>query len=655
MTEGGTNSYAYRNPLDLPRIAFSDIVANGAEGVFVEEPGSPRRFTRSAPTFHDDPDGVGLFPAFQDLAVVSPPVFTASLRHVTLAGFRSILRDDGTFINDLGHLTPQDCEGFVSGLGASNELGPLRPTATPGVFAGDLDAYPQVRLDGPVVLLTSAEPGNFGSFLYREIVKWLNVRHGPDAWRLLVHLPNRSFEDLLELAGAPMDRVIRHDIHTVYRIEQAIAPGVRAPFAFLDPQMRALFAAMREKCATGERGRRIYVSRLSVSAINPNGRVMRNEAEFSSRLKTAGFERVEPEQLSARQQIALFASADFVLGPSGSGMFNCVFCRPGTKLVDIESEPHWIYPHCNLFASSGLDYAILEGRAEDRDFSVHHKPWRVDIDAVLKRIASWDERGDAPAVVEAADGPAEKARDAGFWTMRAAGGEGFLSFLQRVHRTLRPQTYLEIGVAQGSSLELAHCASIGVDPAFAIERPIYGVKPACLLYRMTSDDFFRRYDPTVILGQPIDLAFLDGLHWYEALLRDFINTERHCKPNSVIFLHDCLPPDAYVGRRLSEDHRRRNESAYPDWWAGDVWKVLSILLAHRPDLKIEVFDCAPTGLVAVSNLNPQSTTLEDRFSEIVAGYKDATLGDDGDALFGRVERLDPSRFTAPELASRFPL
>ena len=58
---------------------------------------------------------------------------------------------------------------------------------------------------------------------------------------------------------------------------------------------------------------------------------------------------------------------------------------------------------------------------------------------------------------------------------------------------------------------------------------------------MTSDEFFAKFDPRDALGSKIDLAFLDGQHLFEYVLRDFMNTEAVCEENSFILLHDCSP------------------------------------------------------------------------------------------------------------------
>jgi capsular polysaccharide biosynthesis protein len=641
--------FVYRNPLDLTRISYADIVANAAEGVHVEQPETVRLFPRAAPIFHDDPDGVGLFRPFHDIVVTYPPVFTTSLRDVTLVGFRSVLSRDGFFLNDVGHLGLQEIHDFVRSLGRSNEIGHLVPVGDEGVFSHAPNGQPEVHLEGPVVLLTSGEAGNFGSFLYRDLIKLVNLIDIPANWRFLIHIAEDTYAQFLDLAGLEMRRVIRHDPRTVYHIDQAIIPGLRNPFALADPQTRAFYDGLRARCDSGARGRRLYISRHSINAGRPTGRVMLNEAELIERLRPIGFEIVEPQYLTATEQIAAFASADLVVGPSGSGMFNAVFCRPGTKLIDIESEPHWIYPHCCLFASSGLQYGIFEGLAANRDWSVHHKPWQVNIEALLRRIATFAPQEGTPmsdTLVPNTPPEITEAARAPLWSVPDLTGEDYTTVLQRFHKTFRPKNYLEIGVSDGASLELANCFSIAIDPSFAIHRPAVNNKPGCCFYQMTSDNFFQKYDPTAILGQSIDMAFLDGMHWFEYLLRDFINVERHCNRNSVIFMHDCMPTDEYIGRRDMNDHVLKQRSAHPDWWAGDVWKTLAILLKFRPDLRIVVFNASPTGLIAVTRLDPSSTLLADQYYNLVEEYKDRTLTDHGDAYYNSMMIVDTGHFVS---------
>ena len=238
-----------------------------------------------------------------------------------------------------------------------------------------------------------------------------------------------------------------------------------------------------------------------------------------------------------------------------------------------------------------------------------------------------------------------------FWSAPDLAGEDYTVVLKRFHTTFTPQTYLEIGVSGGASLKLANCFSIGIDPNFNIDPSALHNKPACCFYQMSSDKYFEKYDPSLIFGQPVEMAFLDGLHLFECLLRDFINVERYCKSNSVIFLHDCIPTDEYVCRRDINDPKLKERSAHPDWWAGDVWKVPDILRKVRPDLRIVIFNAAPTGLIAVTNLDPSSTVLGDRYFSLIEDYKDQTLTEHGDAYYRSLNLLDTRRYASFEALS----
>jgi len=199
-------------------------------------------------------------------------------------------------------------------------------------------------------------------------------------------------------------------------------------------------------------------------------------------------------------------------------------------------------------------------------------------------------------------------------------GVGYLQVLRTLHEVLQPRNYFEIGSFTGQSLALADCASLAVDPDFLFEdaalmRRIVS-KPRLLLFRMASDLFFQRHDPAALLGDKVQLAFLDGMHRCEFLLRDFINTERHCAPNSIIALHDCVPVEepmtdrSYLARPPIVPHRRH-------WWTGDVWRTARLLRRMRPDLSFTTLDAPASGVVLVTNLDPGSTVLLDRYDEHV--------------------------------------
>ncbi len=233
-------------------------------------------------------------------------------------------------------------------------------------------------------------------------------------------------------------------------------------------------------------------------------------------------------------------------------------------------------------------------------------------------------------------------------------GLNYGHFLRTLHERLTPRTYLEIGVRTGATFKLADCAAIAIDPEFMLKGDVTGKKPLCLQFQETSDAFFAHRDPTALLGAPLDMAFLDGMHLFEFLLRDFINTERHAHRNAVIVLHDCLP--AHIGMSRRERSAARSPFPYNGWWTGDVWKIVPVLRQYRPDLSVEILDCWPTGLVLVTNLDPTSTTLSDAYTDIVARHE--AEGEDP-ALYERywqgVEITQSRKLTPEQIASRYNL
>lgn len=189
-------------------------------------------------------------------------------------------------------------------------------------------------------------------------------------------------------------------------------------------------------------------------------------------------------------------------------------------------------------------------------------------------------------------------------------GPSYRDILRRLHEVLRPRTYLEIGVEHGTTLALAAHSEhvIGIDPA---PSPPGRVLPARARYfQMTSDAFFERHARSDVLPAAVDLAFIDGKHWFDYALRDFRSVEAWCTPGSTVVLHDCLPVARAAASRVRQTR----------FWVGDTWKALECLLAERPDLEVSVIPCYPSGLVIVRGLDPASSVLPEKLDELVARY-----------------------------------
>ena len=219
-------------------------------------------------------------------------------------------------------------------------------------------------------------------------------------------------------------------------------------------------------------------------------------------------------------------------------------------------------------------------------------------------------------------------------------GEMYTEVLRRLHQVRAPQTYFEIGTLHGDTLRLSQCRSVAVDPIFQLTDPTAFDRSRITLREMTSDDYFAGYNPQDDLGGPIDLAFLDGMHEFPYVLRDFNNTEKACKPGSIIALHDCIPRDYFMTRPHRDVGVIQKPSRYPGYWTGDVWKMVPVLRKYRPGLNLRCLDALPTGLAICTNLDPASRVLADNYDAIISEWGALELDDFGMRELFAIARID---------------
>ena len=216
-----------------------------------------------------------------------------------------------------------------------------------------------------------------------------------------------------------------------------------------------------------------------------------------------------------------------------------------------------------------------------------------------------------------------------------AGRPSLHALMRVLHRTLKPRTYLEVGVFMGDSLKLARRAAVGIDPAPQVTQRL---PVTAHVVATTGDDFFSqprpleqvfkhggvptaaltqrpRLLPRWLKGAPrrrdgelfAELALIDGMHHAEFALRDFINIERNSAPWSVIVFDDNLP----------ENHEQALRARATEAWTGDVFRVEEVLKKYRPDLVTVRVDIG-TGALLVFALDHLNRRLTNFYDQIVA-------------------------------------
>ena len=107
--------------------------------------------------------------------------------------------------------------------------------------------------------------------------------------------------------------------------------------------------------------------------------------------------------------------------------------------------------------------------------------------------------------------------------------------------------YLEIGCDRNQLFSRINIQNkVGVDPASGGN------------VRETSDNFFEKNKDM------FDIIFIDGLHIYEQVKKDILNSIKYLNDEGVILIHDCLP----------DSMAKQAVPRYKMQWNGDVWKAI---------------------------------------------------------------------------------
>jgi glycosyltransferase involved in cell wall biosynthesis len=147
--------------------------------------------------------------------------------------------------------------------------------------------------------------------------------------------------------------------------------------------------------------------------------------------------------------------------------------------------------------------------------------------------------------------------------------------------TNKNNKYLEIGVEYGYTFNNTHFVSkTGVDPDPKFDN--------ISLIKHTSNDYFK----SINQNDKFDVIFIDGMHHYDNVKQDFINSLLHLNDNGIIFIDDCIPLNYNEQLITPISHYYENGILkYGEEWTGTVWKFMHELLTNYSDkIKIQYFN-----------------------------------------------------------------
>ncbi|MFZ3328014.1 MAG: glycosyltransferase 61 family protein [Methylocella sp.] len=403
-----------------------------------------------------------------------------------------------------------------------------------------LESDNRLAMTGVTLLCEKIGIANYGHWLVEMLpIVYLYYDRLEADWFLRAPLVanlamNNVVRDSIELIGIKPSRIRWGTQGMPQRYERlAVVHGLSRHGFFYSPRAIECFESIAAK-VPGRGRHKIWVSREKAT------RTLIDEPALCEILESQGWIIARLGDTPLRHQIELFKGAEVIAGVLGAGLTNLVFASSSTKILSFAPSqmPDIFYWMLSQFKRQSFSEVRCEQEYRGREafnwdckLLMTTENALVFINEILNTHYRVPPRGSMESQTASATPHIPDLHN----------GTHYHEFMALLSKKRETKRYLEIGVDEGVLMSHIYAdLAVGVDPALRISANLAKNKQKTCLISATSDSFFA--DPSLVAnlsGAP-DLAFLDGFHTYEFLLRDFFNTEAISDPRSLIIMHDCL-------------------------------------------------------------------------------------------------------------------
>lgn len=215
------------------------------------------------------------------------------------------------------------------------------------------------------LVVTWSKSGNYYHWLHDSLSRLYRAaeRLPADTQFIIPAKTQRFQDDSLTLLGIPPERRVRLGANDALELDTFyFAPPTTNSGSDRASAARWLRQKFWDACGirNPKAERRLYISRRNA----PNRRVL-NEEQIQEVLTRYGFETVECETLTLREQISLFSTASAVVAAHGAGLTNIWFAPEGARVLDILEPSHrgWQYVYWSLCNAVNHEYWYFWGES----------------------------------------------------------------------------------------------------------------------------------------------------------------------------------------------------------------------------------------------------------------------------------------------------
>lgn len=174
---------------------------------------------------------------------------------------------------------------------------------------------------------------------------------------ILINSRQKRFQiESMNQVGLPTEKLVAIKDRCRYQCQELWLPSLPSAIGHPTPETVAFLQKLFLPLKATSKRRKLLIGR-------PRGasRQVTGWEEFKNLLIRMGFQEVQPETLSIKEQAQVFFEAEWVIGIHGAALTNIVFCRPGTKIVEILGQQYVNPCYRALSEAAGLRYHALLG------------------------------------------------------------------------------------------------------------------------------------------------------------------------------------------------------------------------------------------------------------------------------------------------------
>lgn len=234
------------------------------------------------------------------------------------------------------------------------------------------------RLKGRVLALVSDwSPTSYGHFV-QDVLPRLAILEAlkidlASFDHIVCGAPTDFCVFLLSRAGVPERKIVKLRSDEAIKADELTIPTFPGSRRGMEKWAGDYIHQLMPPAASPKR--RIYVARPSRRPVN--------EDRLLDIVAKKGFEYYRPELDEANQHKA-FGEAEIVIGTAGSALANLVFCKPGTKILELVPTDHTFPYYYAMSWACGLNYNYIgcESLSHRADNSIgpSHSDFNVDED-----------------------------------------------------------------------------------------------------------------------------------------------------------------------------------------------------------------------------------------------------------------------------------